>query len=552
MKHITATTAQKDLIAIINDVTRNNEPVTCKSQMNAKIVSAQNYCHIPERMSNNMENKIWSVSIAILKTAFIFLIFMAYLYGLFIGYDYYLDHGREVFFTLFSMDPSLQLLRTLYWSDLIFASFHGLIPLLTVVIMFLFCRSAWIHINREKSVVNNLHLITGILLSGIATTAVLGFAYIEYSNKDSYLWRSINEINNYWNDFKCIKQNAYYTYTGRMDWEMYDSTWGLYDNRHIVKKDFTDESPLFYSSEGVVDVVLKTSDQLYKSIEKKWIFQYEVKYLPTTGVVVSINRHISPTEDNEWAYGDLRYPKSNGLVVTETGDKLLILGYEKLSLQQQRFFDLLLSGALLIGHIRTTISPFYDDLTSEERKDVVNLFDAYQNAAYGGSQCGEYDYTERNNLSIFHLPRIPERIKREVAFAKKINNIIAALPTNLTAYDKAKWAAEYIVMNTEYSECDYSRLAYGALINGKSVCTGYAQAYSALLYRLGLPCTVVSANLHAWNIVLIDGQFFSVDTTWMDGETEIRYEYFMQQYKEQTTQSEQVLSRKERFLLLLS
>ena len=52
MKHITATTAQKDLIAILNDVTRNNEPVTIVSDDSntAVILSMEEWNNIQETL----------------------------------------------------------------------------------------------------------------------------------------------------------------------------------------------------------------------------------------------------------------------------------------------------------------------------------------------------------------------------------------------------------------------------------------------------------------------------------------------------------------------
>lgn len=62
-----------------------------------------------------------------------------------------------------------------------------------------------------------------------------------------------------------------------------------------------------------------------------------------------------------------------------------------------------------------------------------------------------------------------------------------------------------------------SRSAYGALVDGETVCTGYARAYKALCDYIGLPCQVVvgvrqNAN-HSWNCVRIGGEFYYVDCT---------------------------------------
>ncbi|MEG1548726.1 MAG: hypothetical protein RR527_08325 [Clostridia bacterium] len=74
-----------------------------------------------------------------------------------------------------------------------------------------------------------------------------------------------------------------------------------------------------------------------------------------------------------------------------------------------------------------------------------------------------------------------------------------------------------------------ARSAYGAVVDGLTVCTGYARAFKALCDRLDLPCWVVygeqEGEAHAWNMLLIDGKVRYVDCTFNDtGDTD---EYFM-------------------------
>ena len=62
--------------------------------------------------------------------------------------------------------------------------------------------------------------------------------------------------------------------------------------------------------------------------------------------------------------------------------------------------------------------------------------------------------------------------------------------------------------------------AYGALVTGSTICTGYALAYKGLCERLDLPCQVVTGNIegvgHAWNVILLDGNIRYVDATAAD------------------------------------
>lgn len=69
-----------------------------------------------------------------------------------------------------------------------------------------------------------------------------------------------------------------------------------------------------------------------------------------------------------------------------------------------------------------------------------------------------------------------------------------------------------------YTAGEIEHTAYGALVNGRSVCQGYAMAYMYLLDRVGIKNHYVSSRAlnHAWNIVYIDDVPYHVDVTWDD------------------------------------
>lgn len=74
--------------------------------------------------------------------------------------------------------------------------------------------------------------------------------------------------------------------------------------------------------------------------------------------------------------------------------------------------------------------------------------------------------------------------------------------------------------------------AYGAIVEGKAVCEGYARAFRYLCNRSGIKCELVSGKSsnnvgHMWNIVNVDGAWHQVDVTYdspPDGES-IRHDY---------------------------
>lgn len=74
--------------------------------------------------------------------------------------------------------------------------------------------------------------------------------------------------------------------------------------------------------------------------------------------------------------------------------------------------------------------------------------------------------------------------------------------------------------------------AYGALVEGKAVCEGYARAMQWLLKESGIPATLVTGQSiqtkedHMWNMVHINGRNYHLDVTWDDSEETVRHTYF--------------------------
>ncbi|MDD6570957.1 MAG: transglutaminase domain-containing protein, partial [Thermoflexaceae bacterium] len=81
---------------------------------------------------------------------------------------------------------------------------------------------------------------------------------------------------------------------------------------------------------------------------------------------------------------------------------------------------------------------------------------------------------------------------------------------------------------TNYYE-DNNGSAYGALVNHKCVCHGYANTFYLLMWMQGIPCEIVYGNNHVWNAVYLNGQWYHLDATWddVDSFSRMRYSYFL-------------------------
>ncbi len=120
------------------------------------------------------------------------------------------------------------------------------------------------------------------------------------------------------------------------------------------------------------------------------------------------------------------------------------------------------------------------------------------------------------------------------AYNNKVNELTSGLSGS--NYDKAKTLHDRLIDTVTYTSTSNDQNAYGALVEGKAVCNGYARAYQHLLLKAGIPAWYVRGSStnpstnkpegHAWNIVKIDGQWYYTDVTWDDQGADTFYAYF--------------------------
>ena len=141
-----------------------------------------------------------------------------------------------------------------------------------------------------------------------------------------------------------------------------------------------------------------------------------------------------------------------------------------------------------------------------------------------------------------------EILTRRAAVEERAGEILARCAEGETLWDRLLLLHDILVDETDYDEAaaeamteDYtgsdmlsqSTSAYGALVNRRAVCSGYAAAFQLIAGRMGAECRRVQGTElktgapHEWNVVLLDGDWVQVDVTWDDpvfaGETPDRY-----------------------------
>ncbi len=193
--------------------------------------------------------------------------------------------------------------------------------------------------------------------------------------------------------------------------------------------------------------------------------------------------------------------------------------------------------------------------------DIANAYNSFH-LAYSGYysnmtaiQCQTVQFpSSRVKYAIITVTYRIGRVKLSM-MERQVDTEVERLSSLLFARDmlpetKAYVAHNYLAKTVEYWRKDdanplersYMQSAYGAFINHRCVCQGYAEAYKRLLDSQGIECYVLcgkirgSEEYHAWNAISFNGKdFYHVDVTWdAAGDGYVSWEYFCKTDRDMT------------------
>ena len=117
-----------------------------------------------------------------------------------------------------------------------------------------------------------------------------------------------------------------------------------------------------------------------------------------------------------------------------------------------------------------------------------------------------------------------QALKKEV-ISDNLNVFHIEVTKELSTKDKIKAIHDYIINHTEYDTLKtknindttyHSNTAYGVLIEGYGICSGYSDAMKLFLDKLNIINYKISNDQHIWNLVYLDGTCLHLDLTWDD------------------------------------
>lgn len=219
--------------------------------------------------------------------------------------------------------------------------------------------------------------------------------------------------------------------------------------------------------------------------------------------------------------------------------------YNRISSQEKEVYLKLCTAA---QNFEETINGIYKGTSKSEIQNFINTLNnyLYREIAYEHPELFWYDpYNFEPTITVngsneYFLNIKPSYLfnkqqveQMDTKFQEKIEEIVLIAKTKPNTYEQVLYVHDYIVDNCvydydAYNNGDYkspSINAYGCLVNGKAICSGYSMAFNAIMKRLGYEIGVefstydsfsIFSEGHVWNYCKLDGDYYYFDLTWDD------------------------------------
>lgn len=202
--------------------------------------------------------------------------------------------------------------------------------------------------------------------------------------------------------------------------------------------------------------------------------------------------------------------------------------YGMLSERERAIYRQLYANAGAVNRIFNPVEPVTQGELKNAFMAVVNdhpelfwLDSAYEAKFARSGGCAE--------ISLQFNDLVDNLDSEKEAFNGAAEEILAGARNLGSDYEKELYVHNALLDRIEYDlQAPLNQSAYSALVNGKTVCAGYARSFQYLMTQLETPCyycTGYAGENHAWNIIRLDGEYYNADATWDDTEPNT-YRYF--------------------------
>lgn len=137
---------------------------------------------------------------------------------------------------------------------------------------------------------------------------------------------------------------------------------------------------------------------------------------------------------------------------------------------------------------------------------------------------GPGDYSSYLNSTFANKQEIEDAEEYIIDIRRQVMDILGPYDNAM----KIKVVNEWMIDNLSYEDREGNNNKYnlyGAIVETKVVCEGYARMFKYIMDGLDIPSILVSGTatnsdgqteLHAWNYVELNGQWYAIDVTWND------------------------------------
>ena len=184
-----------------------------------------------------------------------------------------------------------------------------------------------------------------------------------------------------------------------------------------------------------------------------------------------------------------------------------------------------------------------DGVNQINTEELVTVYDAYRRDHTEHFWMGNqytYSFNPDTGIVVEFMPEYTmtaeELPEAKAKFNSALSNIISKIESGLSEYETELLLHDTLASMVTYEEGANAHNAYGAIVEDKAVCEGYAEALQCLYHAVGIQSFIVlgssvnpSTNMeegHAWNMVKINGKYYHTDLTWNDQEDVLFYAYF--------------------------
>lgn len=205
--------------------------------------------------------------------------------------------------------------------------------------------------------------------------------------------------------------------------------------------------------------------------------------------------------------------------------------YSSLSPKEQEMYDILQNAAENF----LPRAEFPEKLSPETLKKLYLAVYYQENIFWLTSSFYRPD-SESSTLRLTYRYDEETTHRMQADVSRKAWEISSAFDENTSDYEKLRTFHDYIVLNCTFSDDPQTdSTMYGVLCGGYSRCEGYAASFNYLCRKSDIPCITVTGTgadggSHAWNKVMLEGEWYNVDCTWDDPILDPPDESFIRRY----------------------